>query len=267
MLSTSNQLLRLSQGQLNLLETCPRKFQHTYLEQLALPTDPENEPSQILGSRFHLLMQQQAMGLPIEDFLQEDTQLKTWMINFANAAPDILFPPTGSEIFRESEHYRVWQIQDFLFTVIYDLMIADHQQAEIHDWKTYREVPNRANLAQNWQTKLYMYILAETSEYLPENISLTYWFIQSSSKPDSIKFTYDRTQHRKIAQELNELLGNLTVWLREYQHNQPFPQIYDHKKICDRCQFVTRCERQQIQAQKMAEDLIPNFTQIPEVVV
>jgi len=69
MLTTHTQLLRLSQGHLNLLETCPRKFQHTYLEQLNSPANPEHEERQTLGSRFHLLMQQREMGLPINSFL------------------------------------------------------------------------------------------------------------------------------------------------------------------------------------------------------
>jgi hypothetical protein len=98
MLSTQTQLLRLSQGQLNLLERCPRQFQHTYLEQLHSPADPEHEERQTLGSRFHLLMQQREMGLPIDTFLQEDSQLQSWMTAFANAAPEILTPVPGSQL-------------------------------------------------------------------------------------------------------------------------------------------------------------------------
>jgi hypothetical protein len=264
MLLTSTPLLRLSQGQLNLLATCPRKFQHTYLEQLAAPADPKQNTRQILGSRFHLLMQQQAMGLPIQNFLAEDAQLNSWMTAFAHAAPDILAPASEEEIFRESEHSRTLQIltksgQDFLFTVIYDLMIADRQFVQILDWKTYPQPPNPQNLANNWQTKLYMYVLAETSEYTPENISMTYWFVQSPEQPMSIKFAYDRIQHNKIAAELNTLLSNLTTWLQAYHADQPFPQISDYVKICPHCQFVTICERQRI------KESIPDLAEIPEV--
>ncbi len=105
MLSTPTQLLRISQGQLNLLERCPRQFQHTYLENLNSPSDPEHEERQTLGSRFHLLMQQREMGLPIQSFLQADTQLQAWMAGFADAAPEIL-APADNQTFRESEHYR-----------------------------------------------------------------------------------------------------------------------------------------------------------------
>ena len=146
MRSTQTQLLRLSQGQLNLLESCPRQFQHTYLEQLHSPRDPEHEERQTLGSRFHLLMQQREMGLPIDTFLQADPQLQSWTSAFANAAPEILAAASYRQTFRSSEHYRTLQVQDYLLTVIYDLLIADQEQAQIFDWKTYPQPPNSSKL-------------------------------------------------------------------------------------------------------------------------
>jgi hypothetical protein len=75
--SHSDSKLRLSQGQLNLLETCPRKFQHIYLEQLGSPTTPEQQAHQAWGSRFHLLMQQRELGLPIEALMAADDQMQS----------------------------------------------------------------------------------------------------------------------------------------------------------------------------------------------
>lgn len=245
MQSTQTQLLRLSQGQLNLLERCPRQFQHTYLEQLHSPADPEHEERQTLGSRFHLLMQQREMGLPIDTFLQEDTQLQSWMTAFANAAPEILTPVPSSQTFRESEHYRTLQVQDYLLAVIYDLLIADNQQAQILDWKTYPKPPNQRKLEQNWQTRLYLYVLAETSDYLPENISMTYWFVQSEGKPQSIKFSYNTLKHQQTAKRLNQLLSQLTHWLQCYYQGKPFPQEPEGSKACDYCQYTRRCDRLQ----------------------
>lgn len=263
MVSTQTQLLRLSQGQLNLLEACPRKFQHTYLEQLSSPLDPEHEERQTLGSRFHLLMQQREMGLPIDSFLEADAQLQSWMAGFANAAPEIL-TPTDNQTFRESEHYRTLQVQDYLLAVVYDLLIADNQQAQILDWKTYPKPPSKRKLEQNWQTRLYMYLLAETSEYLPENISMTYWFVQSEGKPENIKFNYNTTQHKQIDKKLNQLLNQLTIWLEGYQQNQPFPQVRDGSKVCDYCQFATRCDRTEV-TEETANNLLVNIDSIQEV--
>ena len=251
MLSTQTQLLRLSQGQLNLLERCPRQFQHTYLEQLHSPADPEHEERQTLGSRFHLLMQQREMGLPIDTFLQEDSQLQSWMTAFANAAPEILTPAPGSH-FRESEHYRTLQVQDYLLAVIYDLLIADNLQAQILDWKTYPKPPNQRKLEQNWQTRLYLYVLAETSNYLPENISMTYWFVQSEGKPQSIKFSYNTLKHQQTAKRLNQLLSQLTHWLQCYYQGKPFPQEPEGSKACDYCQYTRRCNRSQATSEQIS---------------
>lgn len=246
MLSTQPQLLRLSQGQLNLLERCPRQFQHTYLQQLNSPLDPEHQERQTLGSRFHRLMQQQEMGLPIDSFLQEDAQLQSWMSAFADAAPEIL-TSANSEAFRDSEHYRTLQVQNYLLTVIYDLLIADNLQAQILDWKTYPKPPNKRKLEKNWQTRLYMYVLAETSEYPPENISMTYWFVQSEGKPQSIKFGYNTAAHEQTAKKLNQLLSKLTNWLEGYQQGEEFPQVALCNKACEYCQFATRCDRDRTQ--------------------
>ncbi|BAZ53514.1 hypothetical protein NIES4103_61920 [Nostoc sp. NIES-4103] len=265
MLSTQTQLLRLSQGHLNLLEACPRKFQHTYLEQLNSPLNPEHEERQTLGSRFHLLMQQREMGLPIEGFLEADTQLQSWMAGFANAAPEILTPANDKQTFRESEHYRTLQVQNYLLTVVYDLLIADNQQAQILDWKTYPQPPTKRKLEQNWQTRLYMYVLAETSEYLPENISMTYWFVQSEGRPKNIKFNYSTNQHQQTAKKLNQLLNQLTLWLERYQENEPFPQVRDGHKVCEYCNFATRCDRTQPAEEEISKNSLPNLDSIQEV--
>ncbi|MEH2009511.1 PD-(D/E)XK nuclease family protein [Nostoc sp.] len=270
MLSTQTQLLRLSQGQLNLLEACPRKFQHTYLEQLNSPSDPEQEERQTLGSRFHLLMQQREMGLPIDSFLQADAKLQSWMLAFADAAPEILTAASDNQTFRESEHFRTLQVQDYLLTVVYDLLIADNQQAQILDWKTYPKPPNQRKLESNWQTRLYLYVLAETSDYLPEKISMTYWFVQSEGKPQNIKFNYNTAQHTLTAKKLNQLLSQLTNWLENYQNNQQFPQVVEGSKTCDHCQFAKRCDaydgKLRTQATEEAvKDSLPNFDSIQEV--
>ncbi|MBE9212737.1 PD-(D/E)XK nuclease family protein [Plectonema cf. radiosum LEGE 06105] len=249
-----NQLLRISQGQLNLLERCPREFQHTYLEQLRPPINPENQEKQLQGSRFHLLMQQQEMGLEIDKFLQADEndkkdhdilQLQNWIKAFAIAAPEILTEEiANSETFRESEHYRTLQVENYLLTAIYDLLIANPEQAEIFDWKTYPKPESKRKLQYNWQTRLYLYLLAETSDYPPEKISMTYWFVQSQSKPHNIKFSYNSSQHQQTKKKLNQHLNRLTQWLEAYQQGEQFPQLSEGSKTCNYCQYASRCQRQ-----------------------
>jgi hypothetical protein len=241
--STKNQLLRISQGQLNLLEHCPRQFQHTYLEQLRPPTNPDYEEKQLLGSRFHLLMQQREIGLEIASFLQNNSQLQSWMKAYERSAPEILTDATENETFRESEHYRTFQVENYLLTVVYDLLIVDKEKAQILDWKTYPKPQNKRKLQYDWQTRLYMYVLAETSNYPPENISMTYWFVQSETKLNSIKFSYSSLQHQQTENKLDQLLKKLTVGLQAYQQGEQFPQISEGSKTCNYCQYAARCQR------------------------
>lgn len=239
-------LIRLSQSHLNLLSICPRKFQYIYCDRLAAPIDPEREEKMIWGSQFHLLMQQQELGLPVNPFLDSDDRLEKWVSSITRSIPEI-FSANFSK-YRYSEHSRTLEFQGYLFTVIYDLLIAESEQAEIIDWKTYPQPTSTHQLAQNWQTKLYLYLLAETSEYLPEKISMTYWFVQSQPHPESHKFIYSDRLHQQTRKELSALLKQLDKWLQNYHQNGiDFPLVAESKGYCQNCSFATRCWRSQEQ--------------------
>lgn len=272
--------LRLSQGQLNLLESCPRKFQHIYLEQLGSPATPEQQAHQAWGSRFHLLMQQQELGLPIDSLIAEDAQMQRCISSLLAAVPEIAAPASAASdsSWRQSEHRRTCSIQGYPITVIYDLLMLEEDQARILDWKTYPRPPQQRWLTRNWQTRLYPFVLAETSQYLPEQISLTYWFVQAQDEaqrdltqallPQSLTFAYNATLHEQTRQELVQLLGQLTNWLERYQQGEPFPQVNEAVERCEDCQFSGRCQRQPTDADVASPtDWFANVEQIEEVVL
>ena len=199
------------------------------------------------------------MGLKIGSFLQTDSQLHSWMESFAITAPEILTPQADSETFRESEHLRTLQVKDYLLTAIYDLLIANKEEVQILDWKTYRTPPGKRKLQYNWQTRLYMYVLAETSDYPPENISMTYWFVQSETKPKNIKFTYTSVQHQQTEKKLNQHLKKLTKWLQAYQQGEQFPQVPEGNKACNYCQYASRCQRISVNSENQtSQNLLGN---------
>ncbi len=237
--------LRLSQGHITLLETCPRKFQYAYLEQLSSPPDPEHQERMAAGSRFHLLMQQWQLGLPIDRLVQEDKQLGGWYEAFRRATPEIM--ASDASALRLSEHSRTLEFQGYLLTVVYDLVILTDRQASILDWKTYPRPQPPRWLARDWQTRLYPFVLAETSSYRPEQISLTYWFFQASDQglaPQSLPFPYSQAHHHQIHQELGDLLQHLGEWLQQYQEQgQPFPQVPPGSRACEVCSYAGRCQR------------------------
>jgi hypothetical protein len=244
-------MIRLSQRHLKILETCPRQFEHTYFDRLTLPVSPAQQTKTQLGKDFHWLMHQRELGLPIESILARSPQLNTWMESMLQVAP-ALFTPADNLIQRESEQMRTLAIpqsggcanDNYLFTAIYDLVILTADRADIIDWKTYPLPKYKKELDLDWQTRLYLYILAETSDYVPKQIAFTYWFIQSTPQPKSVKISYTLKQHRQTKTDLLALLAKLTNWLdADTASREPFPQVAASRGLCDRCNFAARCGR------------------------
>ncbi|MEB3339017.1 MAG: PD-(D/E)XK nuclease family protein [Leptolyngbyaceae bacterium] len=263
--------MRLSQGHLNVLDTCPRKFQYTYLDQLGGLTTPEQQTRLAWGSRFHLLVQQRELGLPIEPLIQADEELQACFTAFVEGATEVF---QGPWLARHSEHPRSLEFQGHGLTVVYDLLLLSETQADILDWKTYARPQTPRWLAQNWQTRLYPYLLAETSHYLPEQISMTYWFVQpfvrhqeeQAISPTKLKFSYSDTLHQEIHQRLTELAEQVTEWLQAYQAGNFFPQIPETAGHCQTCPFVIRCDRHSDEERSPSiERWLSNMAEIEEV--
>jgi PD-(D/E)XK nuclease superfamily len=233
-------MIRLSQRHLKILETCPRQFEHIYFDRLTPPMSPMQQVKTQLGSDFHLLM-----------------QLDGWMKAIIATAPELF--AANNQAWRESEHVRTIAIDNYLFTAIYDLVILTPDKADIIDWKTYPLPRYKKDLDLEWQTRLYLYTLAETSDYLPKQINFTYWFIQSTPQPKSVRIGYTLKQHRQTEADIRELLRKLTDWLDAYQtRGEPFPQVAESVGACQYCNFAARCDRQQ-QPESAPAHLIQDF--------
>ncbi|NJN86261.1 MAG: PD-(D/E)XK nuclease family protein [Leptolyngbyaceae cyanobacterium SL_7_1] len=256
--------MRISQGQLNLLETCPRKFQHIYLDQFVSPIAPEQFERMTWGSRFHLLMQQRELGLPI-DRVAEDNELQQRLQTFLQSQPQLFHPTSPQQ--RSSEHLETLEFQGVLLTVVYDLLILENQRAEILDWKTHPRPLDRQRLLQDWQTRLYLFVLAESTHYLPEQISITYWFVQgtdSTATPQSRRFDYTPAWHQQTRRDLTERLHHWQTWLQNYQQGEELPQVAIETGRCDNCQFAVRCQRL---SACDASEAVFDLEAIPEVVL
>lgn len=245
----SSTMLRLSQTHLSLLETCPRKFQYSLLEHLSAPRPGQQQASIDWGNRFHLLMQQAQLGLPIERLLTGDAPLALAIQALRSSQPSLFDPPAHQRY--ESEHLRSFSLAGQSFSMVYDLLISDDQRAQILDWKTYPKPRDRRLLEQSWQTRLYCYGLVETSRYHPEQVSMTYWFVQgreqqqhSDASPEQVTLLYSQRQHERNHQALLQLVAQLEVWLADYAQAKPLPQISMATGECDRCPYLERCRGQ-----------------------
>lgn len=236
-------MIRLSQSHLALLELCTRKFQYTYLDQVVAPTSPEELARREWGSQFHLRMQQRELGLSSvwdAGLLQRATEALV-------AALPGLFDENQTAFFRQSEHRRSLDLPPYLLTVIYDLVLLGEDQAQILDWKTYPKPLKRKWLAQSWQTRLYLFVLAETTSYKPEQISMTYWFVSphvdGTIAPESLTFAYDTAQHETTRRTIQDLLAKLTRYLQDYHQGTDLPQISEAAGLCPTCPYALRCGR------------------------
>jgi hypothetical protein len=268
---------RVSQGQLNVLQTCPRKFQYTYLEKSSAPIAPEQQTKIAWGNRFHLLMQQRELGLPVESLLQEDPVMERCYRGLLDAAPELFHGSDrgNDDVFREAEHCRTLQFfNGYLLVAVYDLLIAEKNTAKILDWKTYPLPTNPRYVEENWQTKLYPFLFAETSDYLPEQISMSYWFVRSAGNPEfgqsslSLRFAYNTDKHDRIRQQLARLLNKLTEWLQAYEERgEPFPQVPVRASgLCQGCPFAIRCQRSKEGKEATLGGVrVPSLAEIDEV--
>ena len=263
-------MLPLSQSHLSHLDACARRYEYVFFDSLAGPASYEQHLKTQWGSQFHLLMQQQALNLPVETLARVDEEMSASLSALQAAAPDVFeylsktVPSDqashqgsalakgliNSQPFSQSEHRRTLTFNGYLLTAIYDLVVLSQAtpqpQGLIFDWKTHQQPPNRDQLQRNWQTRLYLYLLSETSELAPEDISMTYWFVRMTSeatqtvnKPSFYKFSYSLAEHDQTRRDLQTLTDRLTE-MRETAH---FPKVAIEKGLCDRCPFNVRCDR------------------------
>ncbi len=262
--------MKLSQQQLNTFSICPRRFQHIYLDQLLSPLSPEQEEKLAWGHRFHLLMQQRELGLPIDSLIAENSELSQNLSALLQAAPELFNHNSNEQTFREAEHQRTVDFQDHLLIGVYDLFITDAKTAQIIDWKTYPRPQKPDRLIKNWQTRIYLYLLVESSDYLPEQVSMTYWFVKGNqnSEPQFFRLDYNEKQHQQTQQDLRQLITQLEDNLQRYYQGEPFPQVNLSKGECKFCSFAPRCQRLQETDDQFWEfnvNQLPNLAKIEEI--
>lgn len=236
-------MLSLSQAHLTLLETCPRRFQYIFDQSLAVPPNPEGQEAALWGSQFHLLMQQQSLGMPIQVMATASEDMTAKVDALRQQAPH-LFEAGPHEHLRQSEHQRTLAFNGYLFTVIYDLVILSAHAGLIVDWKTYLKPPLKQYLAHDWQTRLYLYVLAETSHLAPDQLTMAYWFVRHRDEhghelpPSEYQFAYSLQQHDQTRANLLRLTDRLS----SLRQRGEFPQTDDLDR-CLRCPFQIRCQR------------------------
>ena len=254
----------ISQGHLNIWEICRRRYQYSFLEELSLPeADLQRKKNLLLGSNFHLLMQQKELGLDVSSLASSDPKLQSWLAAFEHQ------PPAMIDGDRLCEHRRTLEMPIeislhhsensdhgqacFVLTAIYDFLILGDRQAQILDWKTHQVAIASEKLKTNWQTRLYLYLLAKTTSYVPEQLSMTYWFANTA---ESVIIDYSQVEHDQTEKKLQQILKAIS-------QAQDYPKLVIDSPDCKYCEFRDRCDR----GDMLTSTIPSNIFDIPEVTV
>jgi len=241
--------LLLSQFKLTTFLACQRRFQLRYLRRLPWPARPLPEHIEQLlqqGQDFHQLLERHFLGLPITPAAIPNGRIRQWQQAFQTHSPvkDLpdsarFLPETGLTV----------PLGNHLLYGRFDLLVIGQDEnnqpfAHIYDWKTGR--PARVDeLNGRWQTRLYLALLAEGGsafwpqnvQLAPEQISLTYWYVQDAETPVTIG--YSAAAHQATWAELQQIATNLDdafaadIW--------PLTDDWDE---CRECAYQVYCGRQ-----------------------
>jgi CRISPR/Cas system-associated exonuclease Cas4 (RecB family) len=270
-----------SQGSLQDFVDCPRRFQLRYLERIAWPAvqaEPilENERHLQQGELFHLMVQQQLVGVPVARLAamaQGDADLDGWWQAYLAAAPADL----PGERFPEVTLAAPLGVSgERRLVAKYDLVALTPQgRAVIFDWKTSRHRPPRRWLAERLQTRVYRYLLLHAGVDLtggrplaPEQIEMVYWFAGFPDRPE--RFVYNVGQAAEDAAYLNGMVEQIAL----LAGGEGIWPLTPHEERCRFCVYRSLCARG-VEAGRLGEmdyrDVEPeieidlDFEQIAEV--
>ena len=242
---------QFSQGSLQDFVDCRRRFQLRYLLRQswpAVPSEPVLELERYMqqGARFHRMLQQHQLGLPVERLapMALDEDLSRWWENYllfsqggglqaltgigARYYPEIaLTSPFGS--------YRLLAKLDLL-------AVTSQGHALILDWKTARKRPRRQWLADRLQTRVYPYLLLQAgaflnggTPFLPEQVEMVYWFADFPDQPE--RFQYSAQAFQADGDYLAELVATIQrLSAEEYS-------LTTNVRHCAYCVYRSLCDR------------------------
>lgn len=230
---------------------CQRRFQLRYLRHLPWPTSPLPQPvEQRLqqGQEFHQLLERHFLGLKITPATIADAQVRQWWQQFEAHNPTKMLPANGRFL---PESGLTVPLGNHLLYGRFDLLVIgeDAQNrpfAHIFDWKTGKPA-NETELHGRWQTRLYLALLAEggsafwpqTVQLAPEQIQLTYWYVQEPTEPATIGYSAEK--HRANWAALNEMAKRLDETLNTDAEEWALTEDWSH---CRDCAYQTFCGRQ-----------------------
>jgi len=249
---SANAPLTLSRSRLADFLACARRFQLRAVERIPWPQPPLSPADEARfgrGRQFHQLLQRHFLGLPVDAGALNDKRLRGWWQAFRNAPLPVHGAQNGRLL---PELTLTVPLGGHLLHGRFDLLLLhetdDGPAAHIFDWKTGRPpAGGRTTLQEDWQTRLYLALLAESGRALaplpatavgPDRIQLTYWFVADPQNP--ITFRYDAAAHARSWNELRAMVTGIDTHL----HQDGIWPLTPDLDTCRSCAYQMLCDRQ-----------------------
>ena len=234
-----------SQSNLRDYVTCARRFQLRYLLGTAWPA-PERKPIAEMerqleqGRIFHRLVQQDALGIPVERLsaMAKDEELAQWWQNYLACPPPTL--PEGKLL---SEISLSIPVGGHRLMARCDRVVVDPGvRVLILDWKTDRKIPRREWLSQRMQTRVYRYVVTAAGAHLndgvppnPSMVEMIYWYARHPSQVQ--RFPYNEAQRDSDGEYLSRLTEEIVG------REQETWTLTDNLHDCKYCRYRSLCKR------------------------
>ncbi len=258
-----------SQHSLQDYTDCARRFELRYLMRVAWPaveSEPmaEYERGQFLGKRFHTLVQQYFLGVPVgqlENHL-DDPELAKWWANFLEFAESWSVQSDLLEDAKANQGSKLGKAVEVRLSIPfagYRLMAqmdwvtgGSDGRLVVVDWKTSRNRPRRAWLSDRLQTRVYRYLLVCAGQHLnngrplaPGQVEMLYWFAAHPDRPERLIYNqdqFDRDQAELTAM-VKEIDRRATLAI-DLPQDIRFP-LTQRQERCAYCEYRSLCDRGQ----------------------
>jgi hypothetical protein len=241
---------QFSQGSLQDFVDCRRRFQLRYLERRAWPalqTEPAIEAERHMrqGALFHRLVQAHLLGVPAESLasLIQDEDLERWWGHYLQYVGDLTGFQNLSGLELHPEISLSAPLGDYRLLAKYDLVtLQPDGGCTIFDWKTSRQQPKPAWLAERLQTRVYPYLLVQAGAHLnqgepiqPGKVAMVYWYADHPGQP--VRFAYSEADYKKDTDYLHALVESI-----QSSGDGQFPLTSDERR-CVYCVYRSLCDR------------------------
>ena len=233
-----SETLLLSQHKLNTFLTCQRRFHLRFRQRLSWPNRPLADhwaEVRERGEQFHRLLERHFLKLPVVAEAIDDVEVRRWWSLFKNNVK----LPAGETY---PERSLTVPIGGHVLNGRFDLLILDPDSAHIFDWKT-GHPRSEADLRHDWQTRLYLAMLAESGAALghtlqSDQLAITYWYVNDPQAPRTIR--YNLAWHTQNWADIQALTAQIDAALAK--DDWPLTDNWSH---CRQCAYQAYCSRQE----------------------